>query len=56
MSSIVIFFANDHHLADAHGHIEAVLVFNEHDILSLEARHTSTSDFTQKSHSIAYLH
>ena len=56
MPCVVILFANDHHLGDAHGHIEAVLVLNEHDILPLEAGHTSTADFTQKSYFIAYFH
>jgi hypothetical protein len=56
VARVVVLIADHHHLADAHGYVEAVLILYQYDVLTLEARYATASHFTQKSYLISYLH
>ena len=46
MTGIIVLVAYNDYFREAHGHLEAVFVFNEYDILSLESGNFSATDFT----------
>ena len=56
MASVVVLLANDHHLAYLHRHLEAIFVFHQHNVLSLETGHTAASHFAHESYFISNLH
>jgi hypothetical protein len=56
MLGSIVFFAHYHNFRHQHGHLEAIRILYEHDVLPLESGHTTSSYLIQEPYLITNFH